>query len=338
MKLISIIIPVYNTEKYLPKCLDSMIAQTYHNWEAILVDDGSKDDSGKICDEYAAKDSRFKVVHKANEGVSIARLIAFNHCSGEYVTFVDSDDYVADTMIQVMTDYITKYNVDMIVCKHYDVYGEKIENKNGEKRITGYYNRGDFEDLQCTNLMYDYKLGMTPTIEGLARRIVKKDILNDALKTSIGFWLGEDIICTYYLYEKLNSVYFCDEYLYYYVHREGSATHANPLKIWNAYVKIFDAILSLNHDGIYDKQLPGKMLMSIKQCLFGSNLTSYFKIKELLNTITQSEHIKKYLLNTDKLQLYHFMDKIAYYLIHSKNNLIKNALIKAYVIYKKIKS
>ena len=159
MKLISIIIPVYNTDKYLSKCLDSIIAQTYHNWEAILVDDGSKDDSGKICDEYAAKDSRFKDVHKANEGVSIARLIAFNHCSGEYVTFVDSDDYIADSMLQIMAGYIEEYlwgwnRIPKIRCCEFSFneicasqgdtsYGEETKTSSGNKGIRS-FNDDDF--------------------------------------------------------------------------------------------------------------------------------------------------------------------------------------------------
>ena len=92
---VSIIVPVYNTEKYLRPCLDSIQAQTFTDFEAILVDDGSTDSSGIICDEYAAQDSRFVVVHKKNEGVAKARDYGFNKSIGEYVTFVDSDDYIS---------------------------------------------------------------------------------------------------------------------------------------------------------------------------------------------------------------------------------------------------
>ena len=90
--LISIIIPVYNAEKYLRQCLDSVLAQTYTNWECLLVDDGSKDSSGTICDEYASKDSRFKVFHKENGGVSSARNVGIDNMTGEFVSFIDADD------------------------------------------------------------------------------------------------------------------------------------------------------------------------------------------------------------------------------------------------------
>lgn len=100
MQKISIIIPIYNIETYLPRCLDSILSQTYTNWEAILVDDGSKDNSGNICDEYANKDNRFKVIHKANGGVSSARNRGLEECCGQWCCFVDSDDWLDSRYLQ----------------------------------------------------------------------------------------------------------------------------------------------------------------------------------------------------------------------------------------------
>ena len=91
---VTIIVPVYNVEKYLRKCLDSLINQTYKNLEIIVIDDGSMDSSGKICDEFAEKDDRVIVIHQKNAGVSIARNVGLDRMSGDYVTFVDSDDYL----------------------------------------------------------------------------------------------------------------------------------------------------------------------------------------------------------------------------------------------------
>ena len=114
--LVSIIVPVYNVEPYLRKCLDSILAQTYQNWECILVDDGSKDCSGAISDEYANKDNRFIVVHKQNEGVTKARITAFDHSKGELVTFVDADDYVESEYVEKLSKPIVEENVDMVSC------------------------------------------------------------------------------------------------------------------------------------------------------------------------------------------------------------------------------
>lgn len=105
---ISIIVPVYNVEKYLQKCLDSISAQTFTDWECLLIDDGSPDNSGAICDEYAVKDSRFKVFHKPNGGVSSARNLGLDMANGEWVTFIDSDDLISPTFLEGLYAPIAK--------------------------------------------------------------------------------------------------------------------------------------------------------------------------------------------------------------------------------------
>ena len=115
--LISVIIPVYNVEKYLHRCLDSVIAQTYQNLEIICVDDGSVDESGKICDQYAVRDARIKVIHQENQGLSAARNRGLDAAEGEYISFVDSDDYILEDMYKKMLDKLLNYNVDLCVCQ-----------------------------------------------------------------------------------------------------------------------------------------------------------------------------------------------------------------------------
>ena len=124
--LISIIIPVYNTESYLSKCLDSIIGQTYTNWEAILVNDGSLDNCGKICDEYAAKDNRFKVLHQENKGVVNARNNAISNAKGEYLAFVDSDDFIEASMLNDMIEAGKLYSADIVWCNLNSIYKDKI--------------------------------------------------------------------------------------------------------------------------------------------------------------------------------------------------------------------
>lgn len=115
--LISVIIPVYNVEKYLHRCLDSVIAQTYQNLEIICVDDGSIDESGRICDQYAVRDARIKVIHQENQGLSAARNRGLDAAEGEYIAFVDSDDYILEDMYKKMLDKLLNYNVDLCVCQ-----------------------------------------------------------------------------------------------------------------------------------------------------------------------------------------------------------------------------
>lgn len=123
--LISIIVPVYNVEKYLNKCIDSIINQTYKNIEIILVDDGSTDNSGKICDEYLLRDSRIKVIHKNNGGLSSARNEGINISSGEYIGFVDSDDWVEPNMYEEMYKKILYSNADIVDCGYWKEYENK---------------------------------------------------------------------------------------------------------------------------------------------------------------------------------------------------------------------
>ena len=117
MELISIIVPVYKVEKYLCECVDSILSQTYENFELILVDDGSPDNSGKICDEYAEKDKRIKVIHKENGGLPSARNAGLNVASGEYVAFVDSDDAIENNYLEELYKTIVEEKSDISFCK-----------------------------------------------------------------------------------------------------------------------------------------------------------------------------------------------------------------------------
>ena len=114
--LISIIIPVYNVEKYLSECLDSVIAQTYQNWEAICVNDGSPDNCGAILDQYASTDPRIKVIHQENRGVSDTRNVGLKQAIGEYITFLDSDDMLYPQFLEYMLNTIQKDNSDIVCC------------------------------------------------------------------------------------------------------------------------------------------------------------------------------------------------------------------------------
>lgn len=127
--LISVIIPVYNTAKYLHKCVDSVLSQTYTNLEIILVNDGSTDNSGKICDEYAQKDKRIKVIHKRNGGLSSARNAGIKMATGQFLSFIDSDDWVDKKFIEILYNLICKYKTEISCVGYYEVdnKGEHIK-------------------------------------------------------------------------------------------------------------------------------------------------------------------------------------------------------------------
>ena len=119
--LVSVIIPAYNAEKYLGFCLDTVIAQTHKKLEIIVINDGSKDNTGKICDEYAEKDSRIRVIHQENKGLSSARNVALDIMTGEYIAFIDSDDFIEPQAIELLLFDCIEYNSEIIIYDSIDV-------------------------------------------------------------------------------------------------------------------------------------------------------------------------------------------------------------------------
>lgn len=122
---VSVIVAVYNVEKYLCRCLDSLLKQTFEDYEVILIDDGSSDNSGTICDKYAAKDKRIHVIHKTNGGVSSARQCGIDHAQGEYTIHVDPDDWVEPEMLEKLYKKAEEVNADMVICDYYSDFGNK---------------------------------------------------------------------------------------------------------------------------------------------------------------------------------------------------------------------
>lgn len=209
--LVSIIVPVYNVEQYLCKCIDSIITQTYKKIEIILIDDGSSDSSGIICDEYALKDSRIIVIHKENGGLSSARNAGLDVAIGDYVMFVDSDDFVEPDFCEVPLKIAKEKNVDIVSFGYCRLYadGQIIETKTSNPRSLS-------------------------KAEGINQLITKSDVIhnytwnkfyNKNLFKEIRFPIGkyyEDQATTYLLFHKASSIYVIDNILYNYIYRSSS--------------------------------------------------------------------------------------------------------------------
>ena len=154
------------------RCLDSIVAQTFTDFEAVLVDDGSCDQSGAICDEYAAKDSRFVVIHKQNEGVAKARITAFEHSKGELITFIDSDDYVLPEYLEKMSKPILENNADMVSCEICNVYdGNVVEYAH---KLSGSYEGEQLKDFIANHYYYERGCGYGMTCYLNTKMIEKK--------------------------------------------------------------------------------------------------------------------------------------------------------------------
>lgn len=208
--LISIIIPVYKVEKYLEKCIQSLINQTYENLQIILVDDGSPDNCGKICDEYAKKDHRIEVIHKSNGGLSDARNKGLEIAKGEYIGFVDSDDYIEADMYEVLYNLLKQYNADVSICNFYTVSQGKIAIKNAENGIKEYNRIEILKEVLLDNNIQSYAWN----------KLYKKELF-DEIKYPVGKKY-EDIGTTFYLLEKCNKVVVTGKPEYYYINRQDS--------------------------------------------------------------------------------------------------------------------
>jgi len=136
MKLLSVIIPVYNVKPYLEKCVESIVDQTYHNLQIILVDDGSTDGSQTICDELAQKDSRIVVIHKENGGLSTARNVGMDRAKGDYIAFVDSDDWLERNMYEVLINQLEAHDADLVACSFYECKGDEKKAVGDSKNIS----------------------------------------------------------------------------------------------------------------------------------------------------------------------------------------------------------
>ena len=158
LPLISVIVPCYNVEQYLPKCVDSILAQTYRNLEVILVDDGSPDRCGDICDKYAEKDARVKVIHKANGGVSDARNAALDMMQGEWFTCIDSDDYVSPTYVETLYGLTQKYHCKMAVVSWLDYKPNEVphpSNRGNDERLLS-------SDDAIADMFYQHSCDVAP--------------------------------------------------------------------------------------------------------------------------------------------------------------------------------
>lgn len=217
MSLLSIIVPVYNMERFLNDCVDSILSQTFTDFELILVDDGSKDKSPAICDEYAKKDSRVKVIHKANGGVSSARNMGLDVAQFDYVAVLDSDDYVASEMYDTMVKQMQTGAYDLIVCG-YDYVDES-------GNVLRKYESAQDRVLSKEQLVYEF-LNIMPTVRfGTCNKIFKRQIIGD-LRYDENLKSGEDGEFLFRYIKKMSKdTLFVEKPFFKNRERQGSATH-----------------------------------------------------------------------------------------------------------------
>lgn len=321
--LISIVVPIYNVEKYLNKCIESILNQTYKNLEIILVDDGSPDNSGKICDEYKKMDSRIIVVHKPNGGLSDARNAGIMLATGKYIGFVDSDDYIEPDMYEILYSNIKKYNANISICSYVDEY------ESGKMEISKHF---------------DNKIVTLNKMEALENLILEQNLTNHVwnklfekkLFDEICFPVGrkmEDVATTYKLVEKANIVV-CDSYVGYHYIQRGDSIMGN----------INEKLLQDNEQSVFEKnEYIKKYYPELEKTVEIENIKTY-KILHYLAKLGKLDNI----LKSEKYKNYYKIYKKKYlkYRKQIKNNVGKKVLIsydlfwiskKLYFIYLKLK-
>lgn len=208
--IISIIVPIYNVGKYLPKCIESILNQTFKNFELILVNDGSTDNSGVVCDDYAKKDTRIKIIHKSNGGVSSARNAGLYVAKGEYIGFVDPDDYIDKNMYEKLYRLCIDNNSDIAICRFNREINGKIQNKERTEEIIELNNMEAMNELFKGNL---YRFS-------LCNKLFSKKCFNDVLFPEER--IHEDLSTTYKLFANSKKAVYINYCGYIYVRRENS--------------------------------------------------------------------------------------------------------------------
>lgn len=214
-KLISVIVPVYKVEPLLAKCIDSICAQTYQNLEIILVDDGSPDNCGAICDEYAEKDNRIRVIHQQNAGLAGARNSGLEIANGDYIGYVDSDDHIAPDMYEILLKNIEETGADIAICGRY------MEFESG--KLVPMFHYPDRQVMDSHEAVKRFLL--SDGFDAAAwDKLYRKEIWED-MRYPLHY-VSEDVPVTSRLLAKAKKVVHCGSPLYYYFQRAGSLSHA----------------------------------------------------------------------------------------------------------------
>lgn len=228
MSKISIIVPIYNVEKYLKECVESILTQSFKNFELILVDDGSPDNSGKMCDEFALTDNRIRVIHKENGGLSSARNAGLDIIKGEYVCFVDSDDFIHKNMLKILNRLLTENNCEIAVGKF---------KKFKDNDIIDFDNESE-SFMQTINSEKLIELAITDNevTFSVCNKIFKSSLWDGIRFREKTYYEDEDL--TYKIFDRAKNCVLCDKQLYYYrINNQGITNTLSPKIIDQYYTR-----------------------------------------------------------------------------------------------------
>ena len=302
MKKLSVIVPVYKTERYLGQCIESILTQTYADIELILIDDGSPDNCGRLCDQYALQDDRIIVIHKNNSGVSAARNQGLDIASGEYLTFVDSDDWIEPDMYEQMMKKANDYDCDVVICDCVKEYVDHSEVYTHDIR-PGFY---DYEQLKreyYPHLLMMENVEYPATISNwlIMYRIRQSDNLypNGNVRYLEGVRYSEDLLFGAELMLHARSLYYMKgSCLYHYRSNPLSASHTFKADKWDDYMMLYAAAINRLQKDDYDfsEQLQKMLLFFLYNA--GGEVIESEKIKaikkiQILSQMLNAPEVRK---------------------------------------------
>lgn len=299
--IISVIVPVYNVEKYIDKCLYSICNQTYSNLEIILVNDGSTDSSLEKCNQFANKDKRIKVVTQNNKGLSAARNTGIAQSKGEYLVFIDSDDYISNNMIEKLYSNLIKNKSDLCICDFEMVYGEEMINLN-EDKIDNDSESIVYDKYEALLQLYGKK---SDRFNVAWNKIYKRHIF-DTLVFPEGK-VHEDMYVMHRVFDKCDRISFINESLYYYVQRNDSITgqkfNLKALDILGAFedrIKYFEELGEVRLKMItYIKYINQILMLHAKLIKFYSERKDISELLEKKYSILKLNIIENYAILKD---------------------------------------
>ena len=311
--LISIIVPVYKVEEYMDECVHSLVNQTYTNLEIILVDDGSPDKCPAMCDAWAEKDSRIRVIHKPNGGVSDARNVGLSQMHGTYCMMIDSDDYIDKTMVEKLHHKICDSNADIAVCGYYDLKGQTA---------TPHYVTGRdllFDDDRKFVSLYE-ECHVVPW-----NKLYVASLLDNLQFEKLSH--GEDEVLMVQLFDRAQRIAFLSEPLYYYRYREASAIHSAIS------AKSFDAFLACEKSLAFFTER--KLSKAYSKCLYiyFYMLSDVFHRIDVTGVDVDSELLEKYANRLN--ELYQLLMRMDIPLIQKLKIFLKQRLPRIYYALKR---
>lgn len=304
---VSVVVPVYNVEKYLDKCLTSLVNQTLKDIEIIVVNDGTKDNSQNIIDKYVKKYKNIKSYIKENGGLSSARNFGINKCTGEYIAFLDSDDYVSRDTYELLYNKAVSGNFDITVCNLYYTYD------NYTKKATSNLTK----DL---NTKEEIKKSMINIYPAAWNKLYKKELFDNNIFFKEGVWY-EDVEFLYRLYPYINSIGVINDHLIYYVQRDGAITKTFDDRVFH-YIENWNGILKFYKEKKLYQEYKNELEYCYVRYLYATfiNVASNFTNKKLYNkaVLDAQKNIKENFPNYKKNKYFYKYLKGIYLLLFNK--------------------